>query len=65
MALDTLLSQSYGAKQLTLYGDWLIISLVIMLILCVPCAVAILAAGPVLAGIGIVRRLVQGLGCRV
>lgn len=54
MALDTLLSQSFGAQQFALYGNWLVISLIVMFVMCIPCAIFGLLAKPILMGLGLV-----------
>jgi multidrug resistance protein, MATE family len=51
-ALDTFLSQSYGAKQFAAYGQWVQTATICMTLLSLPVAVFLGLAEPMLLGIG-------------
>ena len=51
-ALDTLLSQSYGAKQYVAFGQWSKTGLLVLLLLCLPLAALLCVAEPLLLAIG-------------
>lgn len=51
-ALDTFLSQSYGAKQYAVYGHWVQVATVCMVALSLPVAGFLALAEPLLLGIG-------------
>jgi MATE family multidrug resistance protein len=53
MALDTLLSQTYGAQQYVLYGQWLVSGCAVMSLMCVPVIIALLLSEAVLVGVGL------------
>ena len=51
-ALDTLLSQSYGAKQYVAFGQWSKTGLLLLLLLCLPLVGLLCVAEPLLLAIG-------------
>ncbi len=57
MALDTLLSQTYGAQQYVLYGQWLVSGCAVMSLMCVPVIIALLLSEVVLIGVGLDEEL--------
>ena len=56
-ALDTLLAQSYGARQYDAYGAWTQTGLLVLLAMCVPFMVLLAVAEPVLLATGVERSL--------
>ena len=61
-ALDTLLSQAYGARQLDTYGLWTQTGLIVLLAAAVPYAIALSLATPILSSLGVESELAASAG---
>jgi MATE family multidrug resistance protein len=53
MALDTLLSQSFGAQQYVIYGQWLISGCAVMALMTLPVIGMLLLSEVILVGVGL------------
>ena len=58
-ALDTLLSQAFGAKQLDAYAAWTETGLTLLMLLSVPYIVLLSLAGPILTAAGVEHSVAQ------
>ena len=61
-ALDTLLSQAFGAKQMSAYGLHTQTGLLVMLVLSLPFMLILSIAGPVLLAVGVEAALADSAG---
>lgn len=62
VGLDTMFSQSRGAKRLQEYGHWLVVGLGVTQPICIPFAIFLMFSGRILAVVGIPESLAEMVG---